>query len=90
VLSLINSSVTEDVLATMVGITTARGTWTTLERMFTSTSRARAMQIRMELATIQKKDLSIAEYFRKVKRLGDTLAAIGKKLEDDELITYML
>jgi hypothetical protein len=48
------------------------------------------MQIHMELATVQKKDLSIAEYFRKVKRLGDTLAAIGKKLEDDELIAYML
>jgi hypothetical protein len=74
----------------MVGITTARGTWTTLERMFASTSHARAMLIRMELATIQKKDLSITEYFRKVKRLGDTLAAIGKKLEDDELIAYML
>jgi hypothetical protein len=52
VLILINSSVTEDILATMVGITTTRGAWKTLERMFASTSRARAMQIRMELATI--------------------------------------
>lgn len=58
--------------------------------MFVSSSRARIMQIRMQLTTIQKKDLSIADYFRKVKRLGDTLAAIGKRLEDEELIAYML
>jgi hypothetical protein len=90
VLSIINSSITEDVLATTVGVSTARAAWVTLERMFASTSRARAMQIRMELATIQKKDLSIADYFRKVKRLGDTLAAISKRLDDEELIAYML
>lgn len=90
VLSLINSSVTEEVLSTMVGITTAREAWITLEKQFASTSRARAMQIRMELSTIQKKDMTIADYFRKVKRLGDTLAAIGKRVEDEELIAYML
>nr|XP_007140419.1 hypothetical protein PHAVU_008G110300g [Phaseolus vulgaris]ESW12413.1 hypothetical protein PHAVU_008G110300g [Phaseolus vulgaris] len=90
VLSLINSSVTEEVLSTVVGITTAREAWDTLERQFASTSRARAMQIRMELSTIQKKDMTIADYFRKVKRLRDTLAAIGKRVEDEELIAYML
>lgn len=90
VLSLINSSVTEEVLGTMIGIITAREAWTTLEKQFASTSRARAMQIRMELTTIQKKDMKIADYFRKIKRLGDTLAAIGKRVEDEELIAYML
>nr|XP_007160454.1 hypothetical protein PHAVU_002G323600g [Phaseolus vulgaris]ESW32448.1 hypothetical protein PHAVU_002G323600g [Phaseolus vulgaris] len=90
VLSLINSSVTEEVLSTVVGITTAREAWDMLERQFASTSRARAMQNHMELSTIQKKDMTIADYFRKVKRLGDTLAAIGKRVEDEELIAYML
>jgi hypothetical protein len=89
VLSIINSSITEDVLATTVGASTTRATWVTLERMFASTSMVWAMQIRMELTTIQKKDLSIADYFCKVKQLGDTLAAIGKRLDDEELIAYM-
>lgn len=44
----------------------------------------------MQLATIQKKDLSVNDYFRKVKGLADTLAVIGKRLEDDEVIAYML
>jgi hypothetical protein len=37
----------------------------------------------MQLSMIQKKDLCIAEYFRKVKCLADTVAAIGKRLEDE-------
>jgi hypothetical protein len=46
---------------------------------------ARIMQIQMELTTIQKElttiqkgDLTTADYFRKMKRLADTLAVIGK------------
>jgi hypothetical protein len=44
----------------------------------------------MQLATIQKGDLTAVDYFRKVKRLADTLAAIGKHLEDEEFISYLL
>lgn len=88
-LSLINSSITEDILATLVGATTARDAWRTLEKMFSSASRARVMQVRMQLNMIQK-DSSIADYFGQVKRLSDTLAAIGKRLEDEELIAYLL
>ncbi|WVZ48888.1 hypothetical protein U9M48_000283 [Paspalum notatum var. saurae] len=90
VLSVIDSSLTEEVLSTVVGSTSARQTWRTLEKMFKSSSRAWIMQIRMQLATIQKNDLNAAEYFRKVKRLADTLASIGKPLEDEEFISYLL
>jgi hypothetical protein len=48
------------------------------------------MQIQMQLTTLQKGDLTAAEYFRKMKRLADTLAAIGKRLEDEEFISYLL
>jgi hypothetical protein len=48
------------------------------------------MQLRMQLATIQKGDVSVAAYFRKVKSITDTLAVVGKRLDDDEIITYML
>lgn len=34
--------------------------------------------------------MSVANYFSKVKNLADTLAAIGRPLEDEEIITYML
>jgi hypothetical protein len=67
----------------VVDATTACRAWSTLESMYASSSRshimhARIMQIQMELTTIQKGDLTTADYFRKMKRLADTLAAIGK------------
>ena len=90
VMSGILSTLTEGVLAQVAGCTTAREVWCAIERAFAASSRAQIMQIRMQLATIQKKDLSVNEYFRKVKGLADTLAMIGKRLEDDEVIAYML
>lgn len=44
----------------------------------------------MQLSTIQKNELSVIDYFRRVKRLVDTMAAIGRRLEDEELLAYML
>ena len=57
--------------------------------MFASGSRARIMQIRLQLSTIKKNDLSIADYFNKVKNLADTLSAIGHHLQEEEIISYM-
>ncbi|GJN31220.1 hypothetical protein PR202_gb19586 [Eleusine coracana subsp. coracana] len=90
VLTTILSSVTEEVLGQTVSLTTARDVWRHREKMYASTSKAQIMQIRMQLAMIQKGDLSIAAYFNKVKGLTDILASVGKKLEDEELIAYML
>jgi hypothetical protein len=90
VMSAMLASLSESVLAQVVGCTSACDVWCAVERAFAASSRAQIMQIRMQLANIQKKDMSIAEYFRKVKSLADTLAVIGKRLEDDEVISYLL
>jgi hypothetical protein len=89
VLSVINSSLTKEILSIIVDVTSARDAWARLEQMYASRSKVRVMQIRMQLAMIQKKDLSIADYYKRVKHLGDTLAAIGKRLEDEEPISYL-
>ncbi|XP_062230107.1 uncharacterized protein LOC133927695 [Phragmites australis] len=71
-------------------MSTSHDAWHALENMFTSSSHARVMQILMQLATFQKKDMNIFNYFRKIKHFADTLSAIGKPLEDEELIAYLL
>lgn len=42
------------------------------------------------MATAQKGSSSIANYFSKMKSLADDMAATGKKLEDEEIASYIL
>jgi hypothetical protein len=57
------SSLTEDILCEVITTKTARDAWDILNRMFASASRARVVQIRVELATTKKRDLSMDDYF---------------------------
>lgn len=44
----------------------------------------------MALATVSKGASTISEYFTKMKSLVDEMASAGKRLEDDELVSYIL
>jgi hypothetical protein len=90
VLSGLLATVTEEVLASIMGAATARDVWLVLEGMFSSRSRARVIQIRSQLCAAKKKGTSAADYFRQMKTLADTLAAIGQPLRDEEKISYIL
>ena len=39
---------------------------------------------------MRKKELSVADYYNKVKNLADTLSVIGQPLQEEEIISYML
>ncbi|KAJ0962959.1 hypothetical protein J5N97_028081 [Dioscorea zingiberensis] len=90
VLSALLSLLSEEVLTHVLFLSTSFEVWSTLEHMFSSRSRARIMQIRLQLSTLQKKDLSVTDYFHRVKNLADTLSAIGQPLQEEEIISYML
>jgi histone deacetylase 1/2 len=61
-----------------------------LEGMFSPRSRARVIQIRTQLTAAKKKGTPPADYFRQMKHLADTLAAIGQPLREEETISYIL
>ena len=90
IMSALISSLSENILAHVVKCSTSREVWVTLERMFTSQSRARTMQIHYQLATLKKGDSSIADYFHKFTGLADTLAAIDHPLKEFELVSFLL
>lgn len=48
------------------------------------------MQIRLHLSTMQKKELSIVDYFNKVKGLVETLFTISQPLQEEEIISYII
>ena len=93
VLSAMLSSLGDTVLAQVVGCTSAHEVWRVIEPTFATASRAQIMQIRMQLATIQKKDLTINHRVlpqSEEPRRHPSRAVIGKPLENDEVIAYIL
>jgi len=84
------ASLSKDVFSQVASSSTAAELWTAIQELQASRSRARIMATRMALATAQKGSSTVAEYFTKMKGLADEMASAGKRLEDDELVSYIL
>ena len=70
--------------------TTAAGVWQALVESFSAQSRARQIQLRSAIGNAGKGDLSAAAYFTKMKGLADELAAAGKPLEEDDIVSHIV
>jgi len=90
ILSVLISTLFEPLVSHAVGCATSRALWMSLEKMFTSQSRAQMMQVHYQLATSKKGTSSVTDYFQKMKLLSDTMAAIGQPLNDFETVSYIL
>ncbi|KAL0001153.1 hypothetical protein SO802_014934 [Lithocarpus litseifolius] len=58
--------------------------------MFASKSRARIMQLKLELKTTKKSNLSMTDYLQKIKSLADSLAAATQPIPEPDLILHIL
>jgi hypothetical protein len=90
VLTYLLLSLSKDIMAQVVIYTTAASAWTVIEGMFTLGTHARSINIRISLATMKKGNDSIIEYISKARTLADEMAITGKKIDDEELISYIL
>ena len=90
VLSYLLTSLSKEILGHVNTEVTAAGAWAAIEGLFAAQSRARVIATRMALATASKGSSTIAEYFGKMKGLADEMTSAGKKIEDEELISYIL
>ena len=61
-----------------------------VEGMYASQTRARTVNIRIALANSQKGNLSIADYCSKIRQLADEMAAAGKSLDEEDIVSYIL
>jgi len=90
VLSYLLTSLSKEILSQVSTHTTASTAWAAIEGMFASQSRARIIATRMALATASKGSSSISEYIAKMKGLAEDMTSAGKKIEDEELVSYIL
>jgi hypothetical protein len=90
ILSAILATSTESVNSMIHRASSAGEAWTMLSNSFSAQSVARLQQIKRQLQRTKKLDLSAATYFNKMRGLADLLASIGKPLEEEELVGYIL
>ncbi|KAG6736073.1 hypothetical protein POTOM_061231 [Populus tomentosa] len=72
-------------MAQIIGHTTSQSTWNALEKTLSS-SKAKIMQLRLELQSIKKGSLSMINYIMKVKRAADNLAIIGESVSKQDQV----
>lgn len=89
-LSYILNSLTSDVLTQVSTLESSTPVWAVLETMFLAQYRTQITNLRMQLANCKKGGMITPAYFSKMKKLGDELAATGKVIEDDEMVTLIL
>ena len=90
ILSWIYSSLTPTIMAQIIGYNTSHVTWTALEKTFSSSSKARIMQLRLELQSTKKGSSSMIDYIMKVKGAADNLAAIGEPVQEQDQVMNLL
>jgi hypothetical protein len=90
ILSAILSLLSSEVLRQCLFLKTSKEIWNKLHNLYATQSRASAIQICMQLATLEKQDLPALDYFHRVKNLTDSLAVAGAPLHEDEIVTDLL
>ncbi|OVA09843.1 hypothetical protein BVC80_1753g43 [Macleaya cordata] len=90
ILSCIYATVTEPVLAQLIGLETARETWNYLETSYFNENSARVPELRQQLQTLQKENLSMDEYWLKIKGITNVLDFVRQSLSDRDLIISTL
>jgi hypothetical protein len=90
VLNFLLTSLSKDMLEYVATYTTPHKVWDTLVAMAASQSRARVINTQMALSTTRRGSMPIAQYVGKMKLLADDMAYAGKKLDDEDLVSYIL
>ncbi|KAK1631350.1 hypothetical protein QYE76_005665 [Lolium multiflorum] len=84
------TTLSREISTQVVNNTTSATLWAAIQGMFTSQTRTRTVNTRIALANLQKGNMTIAEFFGKIRTLADEMAATGKKLDEEDIVSYVL
>jgi hypothetical protein len=90
VLSWINSTLTEKVMASTFSVTNAQQIWESLSTRFSSHSRTRISHLQRQLQSLRQGSKGCTEYISDAKQLAAQLAAVKQPVTDDALIGYVV
>ena len=78
------ASLTDSVHTKVVVLSTSKDVWKALEKHFSSQSRPRLLQLKLQLQTIKKGAPSISGYLHKIKVIADHLVATGNAVLNEK------
>jgi hypothetical protein len=90
VLSYLLNSLMKEILGHVATKVTAATAWSALEELFASQSRSKVTNLKFALTNTTKGNMSMSQYFTKIKGLSNELAASGNTLDDEEIVSYIL
>ncbi|KAK1664303.1 hypothetical protein QYE76_052462 [Lolium multiflorum] len=90
VLSYILNSLSKEILMHVLRMEHAAEVWKAVEQMFASQSISKITNLRIALANTKKLSMSTQAFFAKMQGIADELAAAGKPVPDDELVSFLL
>ncbi|KAF2319149.1 hypothetical protein GH714_013585 [Hevea brasiliensis] len=87
----IYGTLSEESLGLVIGLETVHTVWSALKDAYAQDSQEREFTLRQQLTYFRKdENRSITEHLRLFKELCDSLAAIGKKVPDEEKVFCLL
>lgn len=90
ILSWINATLIEKVLSMVYGLNTSRQVWAYLATKFASQSRSRIAHLKRQLQHLHQGSQSCFDFLQSAKLLADQLAIVGKPVDEDDLISYVI
>ncbi|GJW11132.1 putative RNA-directed DNA polymerase [Tanacetum coccineum] len=87
---LLNSSLTEEAAAEILGLSTAQAIWTALKSAYSNSSVERIHSLRDSLRNLSKGTSTVSEYGRNFKTICDKLAAIGQPVDEMDKLHWFL
>ncbi|XP_071683505.1 uncharacterized protein [Lolium perenne] len=90
VLRFLLNSLSPDILSHVLSAESSAEAWSMIDAMFKTAARSKTQHLRSQLNDTKKLSMSADDYFTKMKGFASELAAIGKPLDDDELVGYLL
>ncbi|XP_019173816.1 PREDICTED: uncharacterized protein LOC109169389 [Ipomoea nil] len=89
ILSLLISSLSEEVMYLALGQTTARGVWTAAETALGSSTQVRCLNLLGQIQSLRQGDSSTSEYLGRAQHLVQDLALAGRTLTPSEQNLYV-
>uniref|UniRef100_A0A2N9I850 Reverse transcriptase Ty1/copia-type domain-containing protein n=1 Tax=Fagus sylvatica TaxID=28930 RepID=A0A2N9I850_FAGSY len=82
--SWITGTISEEALGHVVGMTTAKEVWTSLEVTYLQATKLKEIQDKRQLQMPKKDEVSLGDYLMQFKSICDSLAAIQKPVADED------